>query len=60
MKKYVNGKLSEMTEEDKAALKARFDKIRKPKNDISEYENRIEELEAKLAELLNKTPESEE
>ena len=60
MNKYVNGKLLEMTEEDKAALKARFDKIRKPKSDISEYEKRIEELEAKLAELLNKTPESEE
>ena len=50
MKKYVNGKIVDMTEEDIAKRRARISG--KPQKDISEYENRIKELENTIAKLI--------
>ena len=62
MNKYVNGKLVEITEEDKIAIKARFDKMRSHQKgkSTSDYEGRIKELENMVTELLNKSAGSDE
>lgn len=56
-KKYVNGKLYEMTEEDIAKMNSRFGRNRKA-DDTSE--KRIKELEEKLADLTEKLAEKEQ
>ena len=56
MRKYVNGKLYEMTEEDIAKSKSRFNRRRS----TAEYENRIKELENTVTQLLTKLEKTEE
>lgn len=58
MKKYINGKLYEMTEEDKLKIRERFNNLRK-RDDVSAYERRIKELENAVEQLLSKIEESE-
>lgn len=60
MKKYVNGKIVDMTEADIARAKARAMKNRESQNTSSHYENRIKELEATVTTLLNKLETSTE
>ncbi len=59
MKKYVNGKIVDMTEEDIAKAKARTNRYHKPQIDTSDYENRIKELENTIAKLMAKSEEPE-
>lgn len=55
MRKYVNGKISEMTEEDIVKRKRRFGYRAKS---TSEYEKRVKELETVVAELQAKLNET--
>lgn len=54
MRKYVNGKILEITEEDIAKRNRRFGDRTKSRNNTSEYEKRVKELETVVAELQAK------
>lgn len=52
MKKYVNGKVVEMTEADIANREARANRRPNARNNTSDYEVRVKELENTVTELL--------
>lgn len=52
MKKYVNGKIVEMTEADIAKRESRIGHRPNSRKDASDYETRVKELENTVAELL--------
>lgn len=54
MKKYVNGKILDMTGEDINRRNARLNNRPNARNKASDYEARIKELEATVETLLNK------
>lgn len=54
MKKYINGKIVDMTEADVARIRAHATKRDEIKPSVAKYENRIKELEATVAALLTK------
>jgi uncharacterized protein YceH (UPF0502 family) len=54
MKKYVNGKLYEMTAEDIAKRNARANHRPNARKNTSDYEARVKELENTVAVLLEK------
>lgn len=58
MRKYVNGKILEMTEADIERAKSRSGKRARPQADTSSYETRIQELEDTVATLLAKLNET--
>ena len=60
MKKYVNGKIVEMTETDIEKRKARISNRPNARKNASDQEQRIKELEATVATLLTKLNESEQ
>ena len=62
MKKCINGKYVEMTEEERTKSKERFSKITAnrghSRNNNNNYEERIAALEKQVAEILTKLNES--
>lgn len=52
MKKYVNGKIVEMTEADIAKRETRTNHRHNARKNIPDYEARVKELENVVAELL--------
>ena len=52
MKKYINGKIVEMTEVDISKREARFSHRQNSRKNILDYEARVKELESTVAELL--------
>lgn len=60
MKKYVNGKIVEMTETDIEKRKARISNRPNARKSTPDQEQRIKELEATVATLLTKLNESEQ
>lgn len=60
MKKYVNGKIVEMTETDIEKRKARISNRPNARKNAPDQEQRIKELEATVATLLTKLNESEQ
>lgn len=52
MKKYVNGKIVEMTEADIVKREARTNRRPNARKNASDYEARVKELESTVAELL--------
>ena len=60
MKKYVNGKIVEMTETDIEKRKARISNRLNARKNTPDQEQRIKELEATVATLLTKLNESEQ
>lgn len=52
MKKYVNGKIVEMTEADIAKRETRANRRPNAHKNTSNYEKRVKELESTVAELL--------
>ena len=54
MKKYVNGKVVEMTEADIAKREARANRRPNARKNATDYEARVRELETIVAELLSK------
>lgn len=52
MKKYVNGKIVEMTEADIVKREARANRRLNAHKNASDYEKRVKELENTIAELL--------
>lgn len=59
MKKYVNGKIVEMTEADIAKRESRISHRSNSRKSASDYETRVKELENTVAELLSQIKEEE-
>lgn len=57
MKKYVNGKIVEMTEADIVKREARANRRLNAHKNASDYEKRVKELESTVAELLTQIKE---
>lgn len=59
MKKYVNGKIVEMTEADISKRESRISCRPNARKNTSDYEARVKELESTVAELLDQIKEEE-
>lgn len=59
MKKYVNGKIVEMTEADVVKRESRIGNKPNARKNASDYESRIKELENTISTLLSKLPQEE-
>ena len=59
MKKYVNGKIIEMTEADVTKRESRINNRLNARKNASDYESRIKELENTISTLLSKLPQEE-
>lgn len=59
MKKYVNGKIIEMTEADVAKRESRINNRLNARKNASNYESRIKDLENTISTLLSKLPQEE-
>lgn len=60
MKKYVNGKITEMTEADIAKRKSRINNRQNAHNNTSDYEAKVKELEETVKKLMSKLAEAEQ
>lgn len=60
MKQFVNGKLFEMSEEKVVKMRSYFGNHMTLRKNISDYENRIKELENTVAELMTKLESAEQ
>lgn len=59
MKKYVNGKIIEMTEADIAKRQSRISHRSGSRNNTAAYETKVKELEETISVLLTKLPQAE-
>jgi hypothetical protein len=59
MRQFINGELREMNEELTTKMKSYFGKYTFSRNNASDYESRIKELENTISTLLSKLPQEE-